>query len=204
MGNCFCLPVSTVTQNPSVAMYTEVGRAVITHHQSGIVMEASLFPGMMYVIGDRVFYNSKWGSMFWCECTSGSDWFLSDIKNIEVATGNFTLYNRNGVDQSFSMNPGLIVTFWDNSCLMVDMPDAVNFNIQLRQYKASHPSTRRSIGHPGAILRPPAATSLSDPFQPAGPPSLFKNRARPRPSMPAQPPQTLESNQDSDKVALLA
>lgn len=158
-------------------MYTEVGRAVIMCPQSSIVMEKTLFDGIVYVIGDRIYYNSKYRSMFWCPCTSGSEWFVSDIRNIEVINEGVTVYNPGGPNWYFPMNPGLTITFRDNTALVAAMPDAVNFSLKLRHYQ-SHPSI--SSGRIG---------NLTFNHQPA-----TINQTAGRTEMP----------EDSDKAALLA
>ena len=199
MGSCFCFPVSSVTEDPSVVMYTEVGKAIISHQQSGIVMEASLFDGMVYVRGDRLYYNSKYGDEFWCTCTSGSDWFVSDIRNIEVITGDITFNYSNGLNRHISMNPGIRITFRDNTILMAAMPDAINFSLKLRSYQSDPSIRNRRRDYP--FIMP------SD----ASPPSLFKNRATTRPYHHAAPhpraKETAESSEipkNSEEVVLLA
>ena len=167
MGSCLCTPVSSVTEGTNVAMYTEVGTTIITHTASRLVMEASIFDGMVYVIDNRLYYNSKFGNTFWCACTSGSDWFLSDIRNIEVITGTYTLFNKNGVNRPITINPGLKITFRDNTVLLTAMPDAVNFGLQLRRY-GSTPSIRSRMGN--STVPPHASTASTHPFRSTAPP----------------------------------
>ena len=208
MGGCFCFPVSYVTENPAVAMYTECGKGVFMHLQSRIVMESSFFNGMVYVIGDRIYYNSKYGDTFWCPCIAGIERFVADIRNIEVVTGNFTVFNSNGFNRELNMNPGLRITFKDNAALLVTMPDAVNFSLQLRQYQSNSISRgRMGFSHvPHMVTTNPVGTQHSIGY-PTGPPSLFENSATTQcvdtHSETSYPPAN-QNNEDSEKAALLA
>lgn len=185
------------------------------HLQSGIVMETMSFDGMVYVIGDRFFYNSKYRGTFWCPCSAGLERFVSDIRSIEVVTGNFTVVNRQGFNRELSLNPGLRITFKDNAALLISMPDAVNFCLQLRQYQ-SNVRGRITMGNPRMPERPPSLTPnpyhMSIGFQgpmvaPAGPPSLFKNRTTTHPDPPSVRDETTEDptiTKESERAPLIA
>ncbi len=198
MGSCFCFPVSSVTENPCVAMYTEVGRAIIMSPLSSIIMEKSIFDGIVYVIRDNIYYNSQYRGMFWCSCTSGSEWFVSDIRNIQVINKDLTLYNSRGPNWSFPMCPGLTISFRDNTALVVAMPDAVNFSRKLRHYQ-SNPSR---MGNPSML---PNQFSSQRTTYPATvlPTNAHYNQPAARNEI-VKASEITEIPEDSDKVALLA
>lgn len=133
MGCCFCRPTAEVTEDPDVAMHTAVSSCVMLPHHGGYVMYSGLFDGLFYVRGDQLSYETKVGSRFWCKC-GGLNWTLSDIKQIDVVTGNVGLCSRRGFIRTLTMSPGLMILFTDNTRMVTAMPDAANFCARLQQY----------------------------------------------------------------------
>lgn len=146
MGCGYCRPTTAVTEDPNSSIYASMGTCVMIHPEGDYTMLSGFFDGLLYVRDGTLYYATVAGKIFWCECV-GSDWEVSDIKRVEVVTGNVTI--RGGPrshPRHLTMNPGLKIRFRDHNTLMMAMPDAVSFCAQLREYMSSAQSAGKSSG----------------------------------------------------------
>lgn len=146
MGCGYCRPTTAVTEDRDVMMYAPVGTCVMIHPEGDYTMLSGFFDGLLYVRDGTLYYATVAGKIFWCECV-GSDWAVSDVKRVEVVSGNITIRaGPRGHPRHLAMNPGLKIRFRDHNTLMMAMPDAVTFCGRLREYMSSTQSAERSSG----------------------------------------------------------
>lgn len=136
MGSCFCRPITEVTENPTVVMYTDVGYCVQTGHSSTDFITICRY-GLAYVEDGNFFVEGTLGSRFCC-ANAGSSSKLFDIKQVEVVQGSFTIsrrdqYGRYGYGEEHHMNPGLRIVLKNDKKILMTMPAAENFCARLCQ-----------------------------------------------------------------------
>ena len=132
MGGCLCAPITKVTEDPDVDMYTKVGGTALFHRYG---RNATGLSGLLYVKDDQLCYEAGIGRKLCCQCCKQT-WDLSQVKKIEVVT-------RNRLKIPYShrriyLNSGLVITLQrDNDharYLVTAMQGADNFCMQLTQH----------------------------------------------------------------------
>lgn len=133
MGGFVCRPQTEVTEDPDVAIYSEVGYCVLMGHYPGDFTQLSRFGGLAYIKkSGHLCIESTVGSRFCCLCCRNG-YMLSDISQVDVVTGSVTVIIKDSPN-NYEMNPGLRVRLNDGQNIIMKMPDAVDFCDQLRQY----------------------------------------------------------------------
>ena len=179
MGNCcYCRPQTLVTEDPDVSIFTDVGFSITMSPNN--FFDSCQYYGMVYVKSRNLYLEATAGRRFCCLCCRDR-WSLSFITQVEVVTGNLTI-TRSDLDRygvisrtTYSMNPGVRVTFKSGSRLVMQMENAENFCTQLRRLcnLPSPPTTKVALvlqaivtGAVRKIQVPESALSKAEGVQP--------------------------------------
>ena len=119
-----------------MSIFTDVGFSITMSPNN--FFNSCQYYGMVYVKSGNLYLEATTGRRFCCLCCR-DHWSLSFITQVEVVTGNITItrsdLDRYGVinRKTYSMNPGVRVTFKSGSRLVMQMENAEKFCIQLRR-----------------------------------------------------------------------
>lgn len=134
MGCCLGRPVIEVKQDPSVSSYTEVGDIIIAVGLSHTIVRGS--SGLMYIQGDSLYYELISGSSLCCCKCCMRRFQLSQIDTVEIVDSQQMMTIGSG--HAICLAPGLKISAHPNTTVLVAMPDAVSFALQLTEASNSH------------------------------------------------------------------
>lgn len=138
------MPITKVTEDPDVDMYTRVGVTVLFRRYLRISTQLT---GLLYVKDDWLCYEAGYGRKLCFQCCKQT-WHLSEVKKIEVVTRNSLKLPPPHSNRSFYLNSGLVITLQrENSharYLVAAMNDVENFCTQLNQHISGLPLKAKS------------------------------------------------------------
>jgi hypothetical protein len=143
MGSVNCQLKKKLLEDPDVAMHADVGYTILTglDHTDTNFTTLSQRDGLVYVKDGALHHEPTLRSKFHSRNMHKRSFQLHNIKRLEVVQGNITILKKKGHMNSRQLVPmkiGLRVAFKDNSTLVMEMPNAVNFCTQLNQYTVSY------------------------------------------------------------------
>lgn len=137
MGCCLCLPKSEAMQDPQILAHAEViGGIKISGSQN---QGTELKRGVLYVKNERLYYVPTYGETMpcsWC----GESWKLTKVEAVEVVSGKLNMeYYGDGpsTTKTRQLNSWLRIKFQTSRrslVLLLEVPDAVNFALQIQLY----------------------------------------------------------------------
>ena len=123
MGCCCCRSKLTVAEDPTISLYTMVGRAAVYHrHGSKLIGKQ----GLLYVKNEELCHERTVGSKICYKCLKTS-WPISELKQITVMDKERLTVAGLKSGQVLFLNPGVKMIFQDpeGNCqtLVVSLPN---------------------------------------------------------------------------------